>query len=232
MVGPYDVAAGTTITVYYSSNALAAVGAVVFLNGSVLKAIGTGTLPIVLFNGGSALAFSRDQGSAICKSTDNGKTWNGYALINSNFGTIMSSWVSPDGSRVYALVNDAADTNLWRLDGAVWQRIAIIDTAAANTWLVRGALDDANVVFIGNTAVNTIYKSSDAGDTTWTTRAFSVAPADFVVQDANTIYMVPATSSALVFKSVNGGFLWPGSPTGLTAAAGGGYSLNLSQTTR
>lgn len=225
MVAPYDNVPGDALTIYRSANALGIPGTIVFLPSSTFKTPGTGTLPLVLFNGGNAYAFSRGQNSAVAKSTDNGKSFNGFALVNSTFTTIEDYWIASDASRIYAVVDDGLDTNVWRYDAGVWQRIFI---SADNTgsWLVRVDADAPDTVYIGLKGGTTMYKALDAGDITWTTRASSATIADFVVQDANTLYLA-SNANAFVYKSINGAFTWV--PTTLTAVTGtlGGVAYSL-----
>src|SRR4030042_1936191 len=79
-----------------------------FLTNTGLKTPGTGHATLVLFNASSGvgLAFSRGQNSAICRTTDYGKSFNGYALANSNFATIHSIWTSADAATKYVTVGD------------------------------------------------------------------------------------------------------------------------------
>jgi len=225
MIAPYRITTGSALTIYRSANALATFTIVGFLPSSVFKTPGTGILPLVLFAGGNGFAFSQGPNSAIAKSTDLGKSFNGVALINSNFGTITDFWVSPDGSRIYATVDDGRDLNVWRADAGVWQRVFILSAGTGSNYIVRADADVPDTVYIGSRGGTTMYKSSDAGNTLWTTRASSTTMADFVVQDANTLYLASSATDAWVYKSTNGAFTWTPYATGITS--GVGFSMTL-----
>ncbi len=235
MAAQYDNVAfpSAALTVWRCANPLATTGWS-FLPNSTFKTPGTGSFPRVLFNSGVGYAFSRGSSSAVAKTTDYGKSFNGIALVNSHFCNMLDFWVSPDGSRMYAVTSDNTDLNLWRRDGSTWQRVFILANVAAATvagdpaWLVRASASDPNTVYLGLKATNSMYKATDAGDFTWTVRSSPVLLADFAVQDATTLYVV-SNAAATVTKSTNGGFIWGSAVTtsGTGGAGGVGYSINL-----
>jgi hypothetical protein len=224
MVAPYDTAAGGALTIYRSANALATASSVSFLTSSTFKTPGTGTLPVVMFNSGVGYAFSRGTNSAVASTTDYGKTFNGIALVNSNFNTVRDYYISTDGSRIYAVVGDGTDLNVWRYESYAWQRVFVLAGGTAGTWEIRADKNNADTVFIGLKGNTTMYKSLDGG-ATWTTRACAVAIQDFVVQDSSTLYVAPSTVAGYVYKSTNGAFTWTGYATALSTTLG--YSLTL-----
>jgi len=225
MVAPYDVAPGGALTIYRSSNALAPVGVAAFLPSSSFKTPGMGTLPLVLFNSGTGYAFSRGIDSAVASTTDLGKTFNGFALINSNFNLVSDFTVSPDGSRIYAVVDDGKDINTWTWSAGAWSRIMVTSNITGTTFLVRQDANTPATVYLGQKNGTTMYKSADAGQT-WVTRASVINIADFAVQDINNVYVAPNTTATLVYKSINGAFTWTPYVTTITAA-GVGYSLTI-----
>jgi hypothetical protein len=217
----------TGLAIWRSANALTVFAA--FSKNSALKTPGTGNSALVLFNGDAGYCFSQGNNSAIAKTTDYGKSFNGVALVNSNFGTIHDVWISPDGGTMYATVGDGTDLNIWRYQGFVWERIAILNGASAQVWLVRADADNPQTVYIGRQgAWKNMYKSLDGGDFIWTARSCSQNIQDFVVQDADTVY-VAVNGNALVVKTITGGFTWTNPPTVVPFATGGGncYSITL-----
>jgi len=215
------VRAAGPVTVVRCSNALAVAGWV-FIPNSPLKTPGTGTLPLVVFNGANGYCFSTGTNNAVAKTTDLGKTFTGTTLVNSNFGIISDYWVSPDGAVTYVLADDGTDMNLWKKDGTVWTRQAIIAGGAGAAWMVRADKDAPATVYMGLKGATNLLKSVDGG-VTWITRAASANIVDFVVQDANTVF-VAVNGPNRVVKSVNGAFTW--TPT-FPVIAGACYSLNL-----
>jgi len=218
--------AAPTLTVWRCNNALASAGWS-FLPNSGVKTPGTGNATLVLFNGANGFAFSRGNGSMVCKTTDYGKSFNGITLAPFNaFGTIKDVWIAQDGSRMYAVTTDNVDLTVFRRDGTTWQRVFILAGATAQNWLVRVAKNAPDVVYLGRAGLTNMYKSTDAGDFIWTPRTSAQLIADFAVQDANTVY-VARNGDARVIKSTSGGFTWLNT-NGVTALnAGTCFSLNL-----
>jgi hypothetical protein len=202
---------------------------------STVKAPATGNNTVVFFNSGVGYAASNGPNGGIAKTTDNGATFNGVALINSNFNTMEDFWISPDGAREYALVDDTVDLNLWRKSGTAWERVFILATGTFGTtaggagWMVRADADVPDTVFLGKFGAVNMFKALDAGEHTWAPRSCSALIQDFAVQDANTIY-VAVNAGTTVVKSITGAFTWL-TPMATGFAAGGVgdtcYSLNL-----
>jgi hypothetical protein len=214
------------IPIWRCANALASVGWVI-QPSSTFKTPGTGSGGMVLFAGEMGYAFSQGNNSAIAQTKDLGKTFNGIALVNSNFNNILDFWVSPDGSVTYAVTDDTVDINLWRKSAGAWQRVFILAGQTTTPWLVRADADVPNTVFLGKKMLKNMYYSVDGG-TNWTVRSCSQNIADFAVQDKDIIY-VAAYNSTNVAKTSNGGFTW-GSPvnTGMSIYGGGTcYSISL-----
>jgi len=224
MAGVQAAVAGA-VQVQHCANPLAASGWI-FLGNSPFKAPGTGTLPLVIFNDAGGYCFSTGTNSAVARTLDYGATFNGIALVNSNFCTVLDFWVSPDGTRTYVVTGDGADVNIWRKDNGAWQRVMILVGLTGQAWMVRGDTEAPDTVFLGRQGFTTMFKSLDGGEYLWTQRASSIAIRDFVVQDANTVYV--ATAAATVIKSITGAFTW-GPPVATDLALFGDtiYSLTL-----
>ncbi|MBN1160678.1 MAG: hypothetical protein JXA17_01855, partial [Dehalococcoidales bacterium] len=187
---------------------------------------GTGTAPLVLFNGGVGYCFAQGSNGGVARTTDLGATFDGIALINSNFGLVVDYWISPDCSVTYVLTDDGVDLNLWKKAGATWERVFILAAGTGQTWMVRADADNPDTVYLGLVGGVIVYKSLD-GTVNWVTRAFASNMSDFVVQDANTLY-ASVQGAATVRKTDSGAFLWhPAVATGLALFANNVYSLTL-----
>lgn len=221
-----NLMAGTlgAAAVWYSASALAPFP--VFLPNTAFKAPSTGTDALVLFNGGVGYCFSQGNNSAVARTTTYGASFDGIALINSNFNTVVDFWVSPDASTTYVVTDDGIDINLWKKAGTTWERIMILAGLTGDTWLVRADDVDPEAVYLGKQGDVIIYKSLDGG-ATWAPRAFAANMQDFVVQDANVLYAADL-GLATVRKTDSGGFLWYNPvATGLAIFGNTNYSLNL-----
>jgi len=205
-----------------------------FLTNTGVKTPGTGNATIVLFNAsaGVGYAFSRGANSAICRTTDYGKSFNGFALVNSllaniGFGNFNDMWTSADAATKYFTVADGVDLNLWRQSGFTWERVLIIAGGTAQNWTVSADADNPANVYIARVGATTIWKSTDSGNTIWQIRTSPNNIQDIVVQDADTIY-VAAQGTAFVRKATGTFTTWA-LPMTVPFAAGGGnvYSLNL-----
>jgi hypothetical protein len=226
------------LTVRRSANALSPLPT--FSPNSIYKTPGTGNDTKLLFSAtsGTGFAVSKGNGSAIAKSTDYGKTFNGYKLVNSHFGNLMDWWISPSGSVMYVLTTDNVDVNLWKGTmgfGYAFERVFMINhlgTAAIGgvggdpTYMVRADKDNPDNVYIGLRGNVNLFKSTDGG-VNWTARSCSQNIRDFAVQDANTVY-VAVNAAGTVVKSESGGLSWTDPPLIVLPAAGGTCSsLNL-----
>jgi hypothetical protein len=219
--------ATTPIRVLRSANALATAGWA-FLPNSALKTPGTGTLPLVLFNGDNGYCFSSGTNAAVARTTDYGKTFNGIALVNSNFNNVIDFWMSADATRMYVLTDDATDVNVWRKSAGIWERVMILAAATGQTWMVRAAQSDPDAVYLARQGAATMYKSLDAGEALWTPRACNNNIQDFAVQSATVLYVAVAGGSGVV-SSTNGAFGWSPLPiaTGIGLFGDTCYSINL-----
>jgi uncharacterized integral membrane protein len=217
-------------TIWRSSTALGVLPA--FMQNTTLKSPSTGVVNRVLFTDTVGLAGATGAGlnPGLAKTADLGKSWNGYKFQDkASFATITDFWTSPDGAVKYFCTDMAASSQVWRMDGAVTQRVMINNVAPAGAvWLVRADIDNPANVFIGRRAGTTMFKSTDSGETVWTARSSSMNIQDFAVQDANTVY-VGVAGTAFMVKSTNGAFTWGFPTTVPTVNNGGGtiYSLNL-----
>jgi len=213
------------VTVLRCPNALATAGWS-FIANSGLGTPGTGTLPLVMFNGGTGYCFSTGTNNAVAKTNDLGKTFQGTALVNSNYTLISDYWVSPTGAVTYVLAADGTDMVLWKKAGTTWTRMAIIAGGNAQPWMVRADKDNPDSVYLGLQLATNFWKSTD-GDINWIARAASANIQDFVVQDANTLFVATTAATASVVKSINGAFTWTTTFTGLAAFADTCYSITL-----
>jgi len=222
--GTFATAASGT-PVWRSANALAPTPTV--LLNSVNKPPATGNSTRVWFAGGVSYAASSGANGGIAKSADYGKTWNGFALLNTTFATISDFWVSSDDSRLYAITDDGVDINLWRRSGTTWERVFILPAANTQTYLVRADADNPDTVYLGRQGNVNMYKSLNAGES-WDPRACSAAIQDFAVQDASVIYVAlqGATNAAM---SLQGAFTWESNKSTMLNTTGGGncHSITL-----
>jgi hypothetical protein len=134
--------------------------------------------------------------SAIARTTDLGKSFNGVKLVNSNFNNMSDFWISSDASVIYAITDDGATNSLWRKNAGVWERILIFTGAnySAN-WLVRAADSAPTAVFLAKKGARNVVYSLDNGDFTWTTRFSQQNIADFAAASASLVYYVSDTGA-------------------------------------
>ena len=108
-------------------------------------------------------------GGALYRSSDNGATWTqltGHGLPDGNWGRVGVS-VAPDGKRVYALIDAAKKSGLYRSDdgGDKWTLANSDPRLTSRAWYFNWlAVDPSNpdVVYIPNVA---FYRSEDGGKT-------------------------------------------------------------------
>ena len=172
--------------------------------------------------GDTLVGVKSGEGSSFSRSTDNGKTWNEIALVDTALTTMLDFDVAADGSEQYLLTSDSAAISLWRAKDSNFQRIFVIQTDATD-WIVRAALADPDTVYIGDVGGTTIYYTNDGGLEKWTQRTSRYTIADIAAQDADVAY-VANQSNDEVSKTTNGGFTWGADKDTLTV---GGVSKTL-----
>lgn len=179
---------------------------------------------IVRWAGSSLYGIKQGAASAFSKSTDNGKTWNDVALVDSALTTMEDMWVSPDGSVMYLLASDGTETSLWRKASA-WTRVFVV--ANTNGYIVRAADSNSKVVYIADrgNASTRMYYSTDGGVEKWTVRTSKYDISDVAVQDADVAYVANFDNDE-VSKTTNGGFTWA-DDVDSKAGGGTGYTLTL-----
>ena len=152
-------------------------------------------------------------GGAIYRSTDSGATWTqltGNGLPEGDLGRVGVA-VSPDGKRVYALLDAGKKSGLYRSDdgGNTWTLANSDARITSRAWYFMGITIDPNnpdVVYMPNIA---LYKTEDGGKTISIVRG---APGG---DDYHQLWVDPKDSSHLILGtdqgttiSVNRGQTW------------------------
>ena len=152
-------------------------------------------------------------GSGLYRSTDSGATWSpltGNGLPEGDWGRVGVT-VSPDGKRVYALIDAGKKSGLYRSDdgGNTWTMANADARLTSRAWYFMQPTIDPNnpdVVYIPNIA---LYKSEDGGKTISIVRG---APGG---DDYHQLWVDPKDSSHLIIGtdqgttiSVNRGQTW------------------------
>jgi hypothetical protein len=185
-----------------------------------LKRPGGQTMVVVAWAGSDVVAGTTGDESAFAVSRDNGKSFNDISLIDTALTNIEDVYISPDGSKTYMLTNDQADAagdgftdfSVWR-KASSWERVftlrGTVVFAAYTPFIVRGAPENTDVVYVARTAGTAIYYTTDAGEEKWTIRAFGTAAGiqDLAVESADVAYGA-VSGAQTVSKSTNGGFTW------------------------
>jgi hypothetical protein len=195
--------------VYRSSDPLASSPS--FSTTSELKrpGISSNVKTIVRWSGADVVAGVSGRGSAFAMSEDNGASFNDISFIDvgqATIGTPLDIDVAPDGSAVYALINDGHATSLYR-NASSWVRVLAISDFSGSDGIVRLAPDDPDAIYVADEGATTIYYSAEGGDTKWFTRASKYSIVDLAVESADVAY-VAVSGGKTVSKTTNGGFTW------------------------
>lgn len=141
-------------------------------------------------------------GGGLYRSTDGGNTWSqlrGNGLPAGNWGRSGVA-ISPDGQRVYAVIDDKEDSGLYRSDdgGDTWHRVSDDPRLTNRGWYFnRVTIDpnDPNTVYVPNVA---LYRSADGGKTITIVRG---APGG---DDYHALWIDPKNSSRMVLGTDQG----------------------------
>ena len=161
---------------------------------------------LVAFSGTNVLGAKRGVQSAFAISKDGGTSWNDISLIDTINTNITDLYVTPDSAKVFFTVNNAAQTSLFRWTAGTWVRVLTVNDA--NGYILRGAPETADAIYVVDNAGTSIYYASDAGENRWYAYVASGAVTDMAVESKSVVYIA---SGATVRKSSNSGFTW-GSP--------------------
>lgn len=152
-------------------------------------------------------------GSGLYRSTDSGATWaqlSGHGLPDGNWGRVGVA-VSPDGNRVYAVIDAGKNSGLYRSDdaGENWRRVNSDPRLTSRSWYFNRVTIDPNhpdVVYVPNVA---LYRSEDGGVTITVLRG---APGG---DDYHELWIDPKNSARMILGvdqgttiSLNGGRTW------------------------
>lgn len=191
--------------VYRSADPLAS-SPTVSTTSSLKRLLGTNV--VVAWNGSDVVAATRGTFSAFGVSRDNGKSFNGLSMVDYS-GTVntLDMDVSADGSTIYLVTGDGANAYaLWRKASA-WEMV--FNKAATPTMpIVRVAPDDADAVYLAEditVASQTIYYSTEGGDTKWFLRTAKAAITEMAVESSSVLYV---SNAGNVYQSTNNGFTW------------------------
>jgi hypothetical protein len=170
---------------------------------SALKRPGGKNKVVVDWVGGNLVAGTSGNESAFAISRNNGKSFNDLSLIDTTLTRLRDVAVSADGNRVYLVTDDGADLSLWRKDSA-WERVLAVEDKA--NFIVRIAPEEADVVYLAQRGVRTIYHSQDGGETEWFTRNCNIDIQDLAVESADVAYVLSREGE--VSKSTSAGLVW------------------------
>ncbi len=141
-------------------------------------------------------------GSGLYRSTDGGATWLplvGHGLPGGDWGRVGVA-VSPDGTRVYAVIDDKKQSGLYRSDdgGNTWDEVNSDPRLTSRGWYFNRVTIDPNhpdVLYVPNVA---LYRSEDGGKTISIVRG---APGG---DDYHELWIDPKNSSRIVLGTDQG----------------------------
>jgi len=196
------VASTTDVRVWRSNDPLAS--SPTFYVSAETKSPGGASSPVLRYAGANVVCGTAGSESAFSVSADDGASFNDISLIDTALTILEDVAVSADGSIIYLVTNDTANTSVWRYDGT-WQRVLSV-TATAN-YIIRIAPDNPDVVYIAQTSAKTIYYSKDGGVKRWYSRTSRYDIQDIAVESADVAYVAQYASPS-VSKTTNSGFTW------------------------
>jgi photosystem II stability/assembly factor-like uncharacterized protein len=215
-----DAAGNPNNAVYYSNDLTSASPTIDIV--SQFKRPGGTTAVIVAWAGNNVVAGTSGSNSAFSISRNNGQSFNDISLIDSRLtspASLTDVYVAPDSSRVF-LVSDYSNTvSLWRKTSS-WERV--FNKPGDSGYIVRGAPDNHDVVFLAKRNGKFLYRTEDAGEN-WDIHFSPNNIQDLAVESADVVYAA-VSNTPFVSKSANGGFTWGATVnTGFTSPV---YSIN------
>ncbi len=169
------------------------------------------------FFGTSVGAATNGTESAFALSTDDAKTFNDVAFVDTVIN-ITDFAVNADGTKMYIVTESGSVASLWRYTTS-WERIY---KAAGAGYIIRPAMDNFDAIFFVDKNTANILYSNDAGQASWQPRVAYGSIDDFAAESVSNLYVLTGTS---VSKATDGGYLWDNPKT--TTGAGAGASLKL-----
>lgn len=161
-------------------------------------------MTVVAWAGDDVVAGTSGEESAFAVSTNDGKSFSDISLIDTDLANLSDVAVSPDGSKVYLATDDGGDFSLW-LKASSWKRVLAVPEK--DTFIVRFAPDDPDVIYVADKGDTTIYYSADGGMERWQMRISKYGVADLAIEsDGDVAYVL--TSAGKVSKSTTSGFTW------------------------
>ena len=218
-----DLVAGafSTNNVYYSPNPTATTPTV--STTTSYQRPGGATRVKVAWAGANVVAGTVGTLSAFAVSKDKGATFNDVSLIDDKIVNMRDFAVAKDAATVYLVSDDnatapATKLSVWRKTTA-WERVFTLSGLTTTApYIVRVAPENADNVYVVNTAGTDMYYSGDKGEKSWALRSLIETPKDVAVESAQVVYAL--TAAGKVFKSINAGFTWDtGTTTGLSGAS-------------
>ncbi len=186
---------------------------------------GKSTGVILAWSGTNVFASTGGTDGGFSISKNDGMTFNDISLVNTAMTNIVD--FSTNGTVSYLLTNDTADMSVWRYVTA-WERVYRFTPTSLN-YIVRLAPEDGNVVYLAETGTDTIWQSTDAGETKWTRRysqsgTASVNIQDLAVESALVVYVAEQNTKNII-KSTDGGYLWSDTTISTKLAGGNNYMI-------
>lgn len=184
-----------------------------------------------------------------CKSTNGGGTWVCSRVGRISTPTVISLAMTPAASDPAAIYAGVDNWDVYKsIDrGAIWESKAASKIPSLHPCVVSVDPNDPDVVYLGNEALENLYKSMDGAET-WTPKTNGlprVAPSDILVDPRNSAVYVGFPEGG-IYKSTDGAQNWSRlaikqtfieglavNPTasGMAFAAVTGYGHQLARTT-
>jgi photosystem II stability/assembly factor-like uncharacterized protein len=179
---------------------------------------------VLAWAGDKLIAGTSGDESSFCVSENNGLSFNGLSLIDTNISSIEDIGISSDGTKIYMATSDngSQDLSIWR-KASSWVRVLSDTGSTGSGYLVRMAPDNTDVVYVAQKNDKTIFYTADAGEEKWFTRTARYALDDLTVENEDTAYIAIDDSTA-VSKTTNGGFTW-GSSKDTKLSSGNIYTI-------
>jgi len=175
--------------------------------------------------------------SALSQSTDNGRTWNQFSLIDTEISFLSDVAVTPASDTIYlASISNRAGINnfdsIWRTTdpptGQIWERVLCLLSTSNDLIMRTNNFGNEPTIYLASRLTSDLRQSLDGGNT-WNSILPGANVTDFVVTSVNNVPHIYVLDSSYVRRGTSNGQTWQWTPNTATTL-NTGHSITATPT--